>query len=82
MADHCAEVEKMPAELPTLDENAEAIDFMVTDGERLVRLLIKKNRRHSQCLRHWKHFWCSTSSFRASKGTTPKFFFVIDTTVL
>ena len=46
-ADHCAEVEKMHAKPPTLDENAEAIVAMVTDSERLVRLLMKKKRRHS-----------------------------------
>ena len=47
-ANHCAEVEKMHAELPTLDENVEAIVAMVTDSERLGRLLIVKKRRHPQ----------------------------------
>ena len=47
-ADHCAEVEKMHAELLTLDENAGTFDAMVTDSECLVRLLMKKKHRYLQ----------------------------------
>ena len=47
-ADHCAEVEKMHAGLPTLDENAEAILATITDSERRIHLLMRKKRRHSQ----------------------------------
>ena len=47
-ADHRAEVEKMHAELPTLDENAEAFIAMFMDSEHLILLLMKKTRRHSQ----------------------------------
>ena len=38
----------MHAQVPTLDENAEAIVAVVTYSERLVRLLMKKKRRYSQ----------------------------------
>ena len=38
----------MHAELPTLDENVEAIVAMITDSERLIHLLLRKKSRQSQ----------------------------------
>ena len=48
VADYCAEVEKKDDELPSFYEKAEAIVVMITDSERLVRLLRKKKRRQPQ----------------------------------
>ena len=47
-ADPCAEVEKIYVELPTLDKNAGAIVAIITDSERLMHLLMRKKRHHSQ----------------------------------
>ena len=47
-ADHCPEVEKMHGELPTLDENAEAIGAMITDSERFIHLLMSEKRHYPQ----------------------------------
>ena len=48
VADHYAEVVKMHAELPTLDENAYAIVTMITDSECLIHLRMRKKRIHTK----------------------------------
>ena len=63
-ADCFAEVEKMHAVLPTLNENAEAIDSMVTDKERIVRLLMKKSVFIRKCPRYCKLCLCSSCIFQ------------------